>query len=281
MKAKSLYDILDKQFIFDYLSDEWYVYMTNLKDYVAENFKITNMGILCDFADEITEVFTAVFPSINVMKKIVESGVKNAMLFVHHASDWDSRQRPPFPMMNRELIEQFKQNNISIYCLHVPLDHYGEYSTGCAFASQLTMDIKQSFGAYRGALCGVSGVTQHGSLKSLKDAVEKVVDHKVMVYNYGEDIITQSKVALITGGGCDVNMLEEVHALGINTYITGVTNREMSPKAHQYAKTHHINIVGATHYSTEKFACIKMVSYFESLGIQASYISDQPLMEDL
>ena len=46
-------------------------------------------------------------------------------------------------------------------------------------------------------------------------------------------------------------------------------------------KEHNINIIGATHYSTEKFACIEMCKYFERLGLPCKYIDDIPVLEDL
>jgi len=37
---------------------------------------------------------------------------------------WDIRKRPVFKNMDKALLEAFKQRNISIYTLHVPLDDF-------------------------------------------------------------------------------------------------------------------------------------------------------------
>lgn len=50
---------------------------------------------------------------------------------------------------------------------------------------------------------------------------------------------------------------------------------------HRIAKESKINVVGATHYSTEKFACMAMEDYFTGLGIEAEFVEGTPCMEDL
>ena len=87
------------------------------------------------------------------------------------------------------------------------------------------------------------------------------------------------------GGGNDPEMVKELVKLGINTYVTGVTkiNESYAPSVefHKVAKENGINVIGATHYSTEKFACIAMVGYFEKLGLPTKFISDEPGLADL
>ena len=118
----------------------------------------------------------------------------------------------------------------------------------------------------------------------MAEKFEEAVGHKVKIWNYGKEEIKDRKVAVVAGGGCDAEILSEISQLGINTFLTGVTfhnNYEPSIEAHKIAKENRINIIGGTHYSTEKFACIKMVKYFEGLGISAEFIPDNPDMGDL
>ena len=56
---------------------------------------------------------------------------------------------------------------------------------------------------------------------------------------------------------------------------------EYSAKAHAFEKENKINVIGGTHYSTEKFACQSMCDYFRELGLPAQFIEDLPVMEDL
>lgn len=55
MKAKILYDRLENDFIFSELSDNWAKYMAPVYDFLTENFKARSMGLVCDFAEEITK----------------------------------------------------------------------------------------------------------------------------------------------------------------------------------------------------------------------------------
>jgi len=51
--------------------------------------------------------------------------------------------------------------------------------------------------------------------------------------------------------------------------------------AHELARENAINLLGGTHYSTEKFACIEMCKYFSELGLLSAFVEDVPYFEDL
>ena len=68
-------------------------------------------------------------------------------------------------------------------------------------------------------------------------------------------------------------MLGEIVKAGVNTYVTGITAKwTSSEEGHEFAKEHRINILGGTHYSTEKFACISMVDYFAEMGLPCEFV---------
>ena len=86
----------------------------------------------------------------------------------------------------------------------------------------------------------------------------------------------------VAGDGNDVDMLEEITQAGVNTFVTGITvKNNHSKKAHEFAEKYRINILGGTHYSTERFACISMVDYFKKMGLPSEFIEDKPVMEDI
>lgn len=109
--------------------------------------------------------------------------------------------------------------------------------------------------------------------------VFKVMDRN---HRYGGEGIKNQKVALVTGGGNKIDFLEEIAEKGINLLVSGVTTRnEYSQEAHNYAKNKGISILGGTHYSTEKFACIRMCKYFEKQGLSSMFVEGEPVLEDL
>ncbi|MFZ3085926.1 MAG: Nif3-like dinuclear metal center hexameric protein [Candidatus Hydromicrobium sp.] len=283
MKANQLYKYLDKDFITPEMSDEWAEYMDSVADFLSENFEKRSMGLVCDFATEINKIYTAVFPSQNVMQKTLDDGDQDAMLFVHHPSIWDIRKAPEvFQQMDTKLLQQFRDRRISIYNLHVPLDNYGEYSTSVTLAKALGVKPEKPFAPYFGSLCGVFGKTDLTTIQDLRKRFEEAVGHNVSLYNYGNGKIKDRTVAVIAGGGNDVDMLKEIAKAGVNTFVTGITvKNDHSRKAHDFAEKHKINILGGTHYSTERFACIKMCNYFKKIGLPSEFIEDKPVMEDM
>ncbi|MDP1729106.1 MAG: Nif3-like dinuclear metal center hexameric protein [archaeon] len=283
MKAIQLYNLLEKDFITPKMSDEWAEYMTSVADFLSENFKKRSMGLVCDFTEEINRVYTSVFPSKNVLKKILSDKTSDAMLFVHHPSIWDIRKAPNvFQQMDKKLLQKLKERRISIYNLHVPLDNYGKYSTSTTLAKALGIKPEKAFAPYFGSLAGVFCKTNADSVKELKTKFEGAVGHKVILYGYGDNKIKNGIVAVIAGGGNDLEMLEEIAKAGVNTFVTGITAKnDHSKKAHEFAENHRINILGGTHYSTERFACLAMVDYFRKVGLTAEFIEDNPVMEDM
>lgn len=283
MKANQLYKYLDKDFITPEMSDEWAEYMDSVADFLSENFEKRSMGLVCNFATEINKIYTAVFPSQNVMQKTLDDGDQDAMLFVHHPSIWDIRKAPEvFQQMDTKLLQQFRDRRISIYNLHVPLDNYGEYSTSVTLAKALGVKPEKPFAPYFGSLCGVFGKTDLTTIQDLRKRFEEAVGHNVSLYNYGNGKIKDRTVAVIAGGGNDVDMLKEIAKAGVNTFVTGITvKNDHSRKAHDFAEKHKINILGGTHYSTERFACIKMCNYFKKIRLPSEFIEDKPVMEDM
>ena len=58
---------------------------------------------------------------------------------------------------------------------------------------------------------------------NLRKKFQEAVGHEVSLYNYGESEIKNRIVAVIAGGGNDVDMLKDIAKAGVNTFVTGVT----------------------------------------------------------
>ena len=162
MKAKYLYEQLEKDFITSDFSENWYDdEMTVNAEFICDNFKNRSLGLLCDFAEDIGKVYTAVFPSDKVLTKIIDYGVTDAMLFLHHPLVWDLSINPDiaFYQINPELLKKLRDKRISLFNFHLPLDNYSEYSTTKTLADKLEIQIIKPYCDYYGAVCGIIGKT--------------------------------------------------------------------------------------------------------------------------
>jgi putative NIF3 family GTP cyclohydrolase 1 type 2 len=280
MDAKELYQKLDKDFELDKCRDEWQM---DYNEFISDNFKKRQMGILLDNSKEINFVYTTVFPSDEVLNKILNSGKQDVLLFTHHPMIWDIRNAPRvFTNINRKLLPKLREKRISIYTLHVPLDKNGEYSTTMNLAKVLRIIPEDEFCEYYGVKVGIVGKTKLDTSEELANKIASIVKHKVKLWKYGTNEIKDHKVALVAGGGNEVEVFREIVERKINIFVTGVTAlNNYSREAHEFAKENKINIIGATHYSTEKFACIAMCDYFKKRGLPCEFIEDKPILEDM
>jgi putative NIF3 family GTP cyclohydrolase 1 type 2 len=282
MKSIELYNQLEKDFISKELRDDWARYMCELEEYLSTNFIERSMGLVCDFSNEINKVYTAVFPTQKVMQKIIDEGTTDAMLFLHHPSIWDSRRPEPFYLMDKVLLEKFRDNRVSIYNLHVPLDNFSEYSTSRTLADALDIEIEKPFAEYRGSLSGVIGKTKCKNMEELHIKFSKVIGHSTRLYLYGNSNIKDGRIAIVAGGGNNNDTISEMVENNVNVLITGVSvNNERYSEIHKLEQKNCINVLGGTHYSTEKFACQKMCNYFNKLGLDSIFIEGEPIYEDL
>ncbi|MGM5483055.1 MAG: Nif3-like dinuclear metal center hexameric protein [Nanobdellota archaeon] len=276
MNSKYVYNALEKDFISSDMTDDWQDVVEPIRDYVTSNYKEKNIGLVCDFTKEINKVFTCVFASKPVMQKVLDLNIKNSLLFCHHPANWDIRQAPKvFQPMEKELLDEFKRRNISVYNLHVPLDNFNDFGTSVTLARAIGLEPTEKFGFYFGSYAGVL-CDSNNSLEETKGLFSNVLGHSSKLYQYGS---SSKKIAVVAGGGLDYDILKEASP---DLLITGVTTKnDFSRKAHEYAEKQEINVLGGTHYSTEKFSMIAMAEYFKHLNLEAEFLKDTPILEDM
>jgi len=288
MRAVDLYNQLERDFVNSEITEDWFedksCYDASVEAYICDNFMRRSMGLLCDFADEVNRVYTAVFPSDKILTKILEDDVSDAMLFLHHPLIWDLSKDPniAFYQMNVELLERLKERRVSLFNFHLPLDNFGEYSTSKTLADALGVEIERAFNLHCGALCAVIGKTDCKDVHELNDKIAQIVGHKTKLYQYGDSAIFNNRIGICAGGGNDLGVVNELIENGVNVLVSGVAvNNAYSAAVHQLEKENNVNLLGATHYSSEKYACMAMCRYFEKLGLRAEFIEDIPCLEDL
>ncbi|MCX7749494.1 MAG: Nif3-like dinuclear metal center hexameric protein [Clostridia bacterium] len=284
MLAKEIYKKLDIDFTVDSLKDDWSFMEFN--EFIHPLFRKRHMGLMLDNAQVIKKVYTAVFPDREIIDKILEEGQADVLLFSHHAMGYDgSVEGFPFYSIPNDKLQKMVEQRVSFYVLHVPLDKNGYYSTAYSLANALRLDVVDDFCEYFGVKIGVVCKTDKKTVWELVQDVKGIIGHDVKLINYGEESIKGGRIAIAAGGGSYPFVAEELVKLGINLYLTGFTRPlpsfEPTMEFHRIVEENKINVIGATHYSTEKYACMAMVEYFKRMGLPAAFIEGRPYLEDL
>jgi putative NIF3 family GTP cyclohydrolase 1 type 2 len=284
MNAKELYEKIGRDFEIEKCKDDWS--FVEFNEFINPDFKEKYIGVMLNNATEIKKVYTSTFPDTAILDNILSRNETNILLFCHHAMGYDpTLESFPFYNISTSYLKKLKERRISFYVMHIPLDSNGTYSTSVNLAKELQLQITGEFCEYLGCKLGVICETDFTKLEDFALYIENIIGHTIKVRQYGNETIQRKIVAVAAGGGCIDFVAKELAALGINTFLTGCTKPissfEPNMEFHRIAKENKINVAGATHYSTEKFACMAMVKYFAKLGIEADFIEGTPCMDDL
>jgi putative NIF3 family GTP cyclohydrolase 1 type 2 len=143
------------------------------------------------------------------------------MILTHHPVDMETDGRGFIPIPPGQL-HDLADARIAIYVLHAPLDCHEEISTSGALADGLGLRRERTFAPYVGGDCGIIGVQDPEPfvefaerLKALCELPEMRVDQ---IRFAGR---TVSRVAIVAGGGDDVDYIAQAEALGCDTYLAG------------------------------------------------------------
>ena len=275
-------DRMEKDFVPEGYQESWEEVMEPVKNEINGRFVEKGYGTVIQSSEEIDKVFTAVFPSEKVVDRIIDKKERNrgAVLFTHHPATWDITAEKPFRAMGKEKIREMREENLSLFTLHGPLDRYGQYSTSAALATALGLNPEGGFGKENGVLNGAVCSTEIEKVEELKERLEQILGHRADIKKYGDDHL--GKVGILPGGGIKKKFLEEMVEKRTYTAVSGITVRNShSEKAHRYAEEQGINILGGTHYTTEKFAMQKLCGYLDSLMVESEFIEGEPCMADI
>ncbi|SHI83654.1 Nif3-like dinuclear metal center hexameric protein [Lutispora thermophila] len=266
MRALDIYNKLEKYFKPEQCTD------------VVKN------GIQYHNAEEIEKVYTATFASESVISEILMRGQKNVLLFTHHPLP--QRKPPDYgpSEISRRLIMEMKENKVSLFSYHIPLDRNGVYSPGNNLAKAMGIIPYDEFYFQNNVFMGVLCNSHFATVYEAKERLEQAIDHKAKLYCYGDSYLNDGRIAIMAGGASNLDIYEYLADKGVNTFITGVTNpkkAEWIAEIHEKAKENGINLIGGTHCSTEKFACIAMLDFFRGMGLESEFIDEEPDFCDL
>lgn len=248
-------------------------------------------GLMLDNTQQFDRVYTVVFPTEDVIDTViakeVSRGAPGAVIFAHHLLNFNQEKRR-YTLISEEQLEEMAEHRISFYLCHAPLDCHAEISTAVALANMLGLREQERFAPYYGGLAGVQGVVgKPMSFQSFAGRLAKVTDVDHLRYDQvrhnGQPV---KRVAVVSGNGSALELLEQAAALDCDTYVTGQwwlygehPEAEIQREAmREFVKDQSLNLLGVSRYATEMVVMRdQMPGWFRSLGIETEFVpQDDP-----
>jgi putative NIF3 family GTP cyclohydrolase 1 type 2 len=237
-------------------------------------------GLMLRAAETIEQVYCAAFPTPEIMGEVLERRGENALLFLHHPVDMEVAGSGFLPIPPR-VLEKMKAQGVSIYSCHAPMDCHDEIGTNASIVQAFQVQVEQNFAPYGRGFAGRIGGVVPVSLDTLIAKGKEVFGvERVDVGGRAPASIT--RVAIVAGGGDDVELMEEAETLGAQAYISGEWTTRTNPSGESerawaeanraacqtYAESTKMALLGFSHAATE-FLVMKgqMSGYFRHRGL--------------
>ncbi|MBA2295531.1 MAG: Nif3-like dinuclear metal center hexameric protein [Actinobacteria bacterium] len=250
------------------------------REYVEPGYESRWNGLMVRGAAEVERVATCVFPS----DAIVGGLEPGTFLFSEHPLDF--AEVTAFRPLARASFEGMRAAGISFYHVHAPLDMHPEVSPSRLIGTGLGLRRLEEYGPIADGIPGGACVIgeSDGSLDELAARLQEVLGQEIPVEVVTRPREEAGRVAVVAGGGADVDLLEQSLARGCRTYVTGNSAR---PPEHPFfrrkfdefrelAAGHSVALVDGTHYGTEKLPQLAMLTWFRRLGLEAVFRPDGP-----
>ena len=241
------------------------------------------IGLQYENTENIRKVYTATFASGEVLDELERRGATDCLLFTHHPVPQKENLMKEYPPIPQELVERLAANRITLFTYHIPLDRIGPWSVGVNLAKAIGVNPFEEFYEQNRVRMGLLCDSPYESVSQLADAIAAVLGHPVKIYPYGDDMLTGGRMALMGGGASNPAIYEELRSKGINVFFTGMTTQRVPwiARIHEAAKAAGVTLIGGCHYSTEKFAPMEMVKFFQGLGLEAEFIEETPHLDEM
>lgn len=192
----------------------------NLSRYISTILKIRKIvdisknGLQINSKKEITKIAVAVDATLETFEIAKKTGCN--FLIVHHGLFWKG-QRDELGLRKKR-IDYLKENNISLYAAHLPLDLHLEYGNNIELSRILSLKKIQPFGDYNGIKIGFKGeFSKSLSIKSIAKKIDQTLNSKSKIFAYGKKQI--KTIGIISGGAA--SHYKDAYKEGLDCYLTG------------------------------------------------------------
>lgn len=240
-------------------------------------------GLMLRGAEDVSAIFCSVFPTSEVLAKFISQSQTGDLLFLHHPIDMqcgDPRGElgRGFQPIAPKTIETMKSKELSVYACHAPMDCHREIGTNAAIVKALGAKVVDEFLPYgngnAGRICEVSPLSTNQLISRAKS-----IFHIPYVDFAGRKHSKIARIAIIAGGGTDVEDIVEAEKNRAQGYLTGeITNRvdndygrKQRKEDEEYARKTKMSLIGVSHAASEFLVMeTQMVQWLRrNLGIKA------------
>jgi putative NIF3 family GTP cyclohydrolase 1 type 2 len=250
------------------------------RDYVEPGYEGKWNGLMVRGVGEVERVATCVFPS----DRIAASLEPGTLLFSEHPLDF--ADEPGFLPLSRESFEALKGRACGFFHAHAPLDMHPEVSPSRLCAEGVGLEALEEYYPIADGIPGGAAIVGDSdlSLEGLADAFRAYLGPEIKVHVITRPRYEAGRVAVVAGGGADVDILRASIERGCQTYVTGnaATNcgidwvQEKVRAFRRLAEEADVALIDAMHYGMEKPPQLAMVSWFRRLGLPAEFVADGP-----
>lgn len=222
-------------------------------------------GLMIKGAESVNKVYLCSFPSPDVIDIFLETATKGDLLFSHHpiymeCGDPKGTKGRGWLPVEPSKWEEFKQRGLSYYSCHSPLDYHLQVGTRASMLRELNATYIADFFS--------DGVGPHGAIAAisptkLKDLLPEIKS------TYGVDYLDLdgdlnpnkliSKVAVVAGGGDNVEHMKTAEKNEVDLYLTGEFNSRFSTEwaeenqllIDSFNKKTKMSMIGVSHSACE------------------------------
>ncbi len=205
--------------------------------------------------------------AVDASARTIEAAVREEaeLLIVHHGLFWDGNQ--PVTGRRYRRLRTLLEADLPVYAAHLPLDVHPEVGNNAVLARELGLEVRGTFGEYRGWPLGVWGETDLRR-EALCARLDALLGGRVKLVPGGPERVR--KVGVVTGGAA--GELPAAVKAGLDAFVTG------EGAHHNFfdAEEGGINLLLGGHYATETWGVRALAAHLESrFGLAWTFI-DHP-----
>jgi putative NIF3 family GTP cyclohydrolase 1 type 2 len=259
---------------------EWAVTDEN-RSFINPDFTERKTGLMVKNAGQIEKVFTVVFITDVIMNKM--RNYTNSLILTHHNFNYYEDERG-LRSIRPSVFTMLAENKNSIYVAHAPLDTHPIYGTSKCLAELCGVAIDEYFFDYFGAPTALIGHVGRETFESFSERIKGKIQRPYLTLAKNADYV--EKIAVVAGGGDMPDILEYAYKAGCDTLLTGTVQhrwnvpfiQEGNKKFHELNKKLKLNLIGGTHFATERPAMIKATGLLKGYGMDCEYLEDEGLL---